>query len=59
MYVRLFTNTFYFGSNSPDMTSYIPYAQQWFVDGLNEVDLRTTDRCVKKKGGDKNDREAN
>ena len=29
------------------MTSYIPYAQQWFVDGLNEVDLRTTDRCVK------------
>lgn len=29
------------------MTSYIPYAQQWFIDGLNEVDFRTTDRCVK------------
>ena len=31
----------------PDITSYIPYAQQWFMDGLNEVDFRTTDRCVK------------
>ena len=31
----------------PDLTSHIPYAQQWFMDGLNEVDFRTTDRSVK------------
>ncbi len=30
-------------------TDYIPFGKQWFVDGLNEVDFRTTDRCVKNR----------
>ena len=31
----------------PDLNAYIPNDSRWFIDGMNEVDLRTTDRCIK------------
>ena len=31
----------------PDLNDFLPYDKQWFLDGLNEVDFRTTDKCVK------------
>ena len=31
----------------PDLTRFLPYDRQWFLDGLDEVDYRTTDKCVK------------
>ena len=29
------------------MNELLPWDKQWFTDGLNEVDYRTTDRCIK------------
>ena len=31
----------------PDLNEFIPRDKQWFTDGLNEVDYRTTHRCIK------------
>lgn len=30
-----------------DINNFLPWDKQWFMDGLNEVDYRTTHKCIK------------